>query len=41
MAQKGLIYSVPTKKGVYSLEKISEEKAEAMFKGLLVDTKSN
>ena len=36
MGNKGLIYKVPTKKGVYSLEKISQTEAEAMFKGVLV-----
>lgn len=33
MGVKGLLYKVPTKKGVYSLEEINEQDAEAMFKG--------
>ncbi len=41
MAQKGMIHSVPTKKGVYSLEKITEEEAEAIFKGGSMKVKSN
>ena len=36
MGVKGLIYKVPTKKGVYSLDKINEKDAEAMFKGAAI-----
>jgi len=33
MSQKDLIFSVPTKKGVYSNRPISEEEATKMFSG--------
>jgi len=33
MSQKEMIYTVPLKKGVYSLHEISEEEAEKLFKG--------
>lgn len=36
MSQKGLIYGVPLKKGVYSIKEISEDEAREIFKGSIL-----